>query len=102
MPTLAPAAQQLLRQVVALNPKAAAAPIGPQDGFGRLRAIQFDARTSKWLVPALEAVNDERVEAIEYEGKGRAIVSFVGDTRADQRTAFPIEAALRVLRGDDD
>lgn len=100
MPTLTNSAQQLLRQVTVLNPKVGARVAGPQDGYGRLRSLEFDARTSKWLVPALEAVNDERIDNIEYSGKGRAVVHFVGDTRADSREPFPIEVALRVLRGD--
>lgn len=101
MPSLVPAAQQLIQQVQNLNPKATVKAVGEPDGFGRLRSVEFDARTSKWLADVLAAVNDNRIAAVNYQGKGRAIVTFVGDTRADVRTEYPFRDALRVLEGRD-
>lgn len=101
MSSLTPAAQQLVQQVQAISGHAKVSPTGGVDGFGRIRSVEFDPRTSKWLVPALDAVNDERIRSVTYQGKGRAVVAFVGDTRADRRDPFPIEDALRVLEGRD-
>lgn len=100
MTSLVNAARQLVEQVQALNPKAAVS-AGAPDGYGRLRSVEFDARTSKWLVPALNAVADPRVSRIDYEDKGRAVVHFVGDTRADTREPYALEVALRVLKEKD-
>lgn len=101
MTQLVPAARQLIEQVQNINEASKAIGIGPADGFNRIRNVEFDARTSKWLAPALEAVADSRIEKINYEGKGRAIVTFVGTTVADRRDPFPIEDALRVLKGEE-
>lgn len=101
MPRLTPAASQLADQVFNLNDKMKCYPYGEVDGYGRIRGIEFDAATSKWLVPALEAIQDERIEKIQYEGKGRAQVIFVGNTLADRRTTYPLISTLRVLRGEE-
>lgn len=99
MPSLVPAAQQLIQQVQNINPKAAVKSVGEQDGFGRLRSIQFDARTSRWLVPALEAIDDPRIASVSTDTR-RAVVTFVGDTRADHRDPYPLDVVLRVLQDD--
>jgi len=91
----------LIEQVQAISSNAKASPVGDTDGYGRIRSVEFDARTSKWLVPALEATADERVRQVAYEGKGRAVVTFVGNTIADRRHPFEIEKALEVLTGED-
>lgn len=101
MPRLTPAAAQLADQVFAISDKMKCYPHGDVDGFGRIRGIEFDAATSKWLVPCLEAIQDERIDHVEYEGKGRAQVFFVGNTLADRRTTYPLIATLRVLRGEE-
>lgn len=102
MSQLTAAAVQLINQVTQLNPKVAAKAVDTPDGFNRHRAVEFDGRTSKWLVPALNAINDERIASIDYEGKGRAVVTFVGDVRADHRyPEYPLESVLAVLRGED-
>jgi len=85
MSTIVPAAQQLIREVTSLNPKAAVRAVDKPDGFKRHRSIEFDARTSKWLVPALEAMQDIRVHHVDYKGKGRATVTWVSTTVADRQ-----------------
>jgi hypothetical protein len=101
MPRLAPAAAQLADQVFVINTNMKCSPHGEVDGFGRFRAIEFDARTSKWLVPALEAIQDERISHIDYEGKGKAQIFFVPTVKADHRDTYPLATTLRVLRGED-
>lgn len=102
MSRIIPAAVQLITQVNILNPKSTAKAVDGEDGYGRHRSIEFDARTSKWLVPALEAIQDERIASVDYEGKGKAVVHFVGDTRADHRDpVYPLNEVLTVLRGED-
>ena len=101
MSRLVPAAAQLIEQVTRLNHNAKAKAVDPPDGFGRHRSIEFDARTSKWLAEALNAINDPRIDYVQYEGKGKAIVNFVPDTRADHRTVYPLESVLRVLKGEE-
>jgi hypothetical protein len=100
MSRITPAAQQLMREVTALNSHAAMKAVDPPDGFGRHRSIQFDAKTSKWLVPAIEAMNDSRISHVDYEGKGRATVTWVGDTRADRQDDYLLSYVVRVLRGE--
>lgn len=102
MPRIAPALAQLADQVTRINHNAKISPIGPQDGFGVIRTIEFDARTSKWLAPALNAMQDTRIAYVDYEGKGRAQVTCVDNTIADRRTEYPLETVLRVLMGQDD
>jgi len=71
---------------------------GNADGYGFIRDITFDARTSNWLVPILEAIEDPRIRYIaQPHGKGRATIRFVGDTRADFKNPFGIDAVDHVL-----
>lgn len=92
-----PAAKQLIEQATAINNKTKAIPYGEVDGFGIHRSVQFDAATSKWLSPLLEALGDARIAEVSYEGKGRAVVTFVADTRADRRTHYPLEEVKAIL-----
>jgi hypothetical protein len=74
---------------------------GEPDGYGFVRRITFDPRTSKWLVPILDAVNDPRIRQVIYTGSGRAEVRFVGDTRADYKDPFGLAAVDKVLNSED-
>lgn len=96
MPRLVPAAQQLIEQVTALRKSAKASPAAEPDGIGRIRVIEFDARTSTWLAPVLEAVRDDRIAALEFHGK-RLAVHFVSTTRADHRDPYPLAEVKAVL-----
>jgi hypothetical protein len=99
---ITPAAQRLMQEVQAVNHRAAMRAVDKPDGYGRHRAIQFDSRTSKWLVPAIEAMQDPRIASVDYEGKGRAVVTWVGDTRADRQDDYLLAYVVAVLRGEDD
>lgn len=101
MSRLAPAAIQLIEDVTALNQgrKMSASPVDRPDGLGIHRSIEFDAATSKWLVPVLDVIEDERIKRIVYTGKRRATITFVGDTRADHRDPFPLLRVHRILYG---
>ena len=98
MSTIVPAAQQLIREVTSLNPKAAVRAVDKPDGFKRHRSIEFDARTSKWLVPALEAMQDIRIRSVDYKGKGRATVTWVSTTVADRQDDYLLSYVVKVLR----
>lgn len=100
MSRIIPAAVQLIREVTVLNPKVAVKAVDAPDGYGRHRSVQFDARTSRWLVPAIEAMQDARISHADYEGKGRAVVTWVGDTRADRQDDYLLAYVVRVLQGD--
>lgn len=95
MSRLPPAARQLIEQVS--DTKSRAKPVGDPDGFGVTRSVEFDAATSKRIVPILELAHDPRISNIDYAGKGRATITFVGDHRADFRDPYPIEAVEAVL-----
>lgn len=101
MSKIVPAAVQLMQQVTSINPTMKASATDKPDGFGRHRSIEFDAKTSKWLAPALDVIGDERIDHIDYEGKGRATVTFVSTTKADSPQAYPLSSVLTVLRGED-
>ena len=97
MPRLAPAAQQLLDQVGETRTSMKKVTLGDPDGLDRIRSLTFDATTSRWLVPILDAIGDPRIGEIHYEGKGRATVTFVSDYRADFKTPFPLDEVGHVL-----
>lgn len=92
-----PAANQLIMQAARLNPKVKAQAVGEPDGLGYFRSIEFDAATSKQIVPILEVIEDPRIASIEYEGKGKAVVTFVPDTRADFKDEYPLQAVNLIL-----
>lgn len=100
MSRIVPAAVQFIEEVTRLNSKVAVKAVDQPDGYGRQRSIQFDARTSKWIVPAIEAMQDPRIAYVDYEGKGRAIVTWVTDVRADRRDDYLLSYVVRVLRED--
>lgn len=94
-----PAARRLISQVVDHRPDAEVTSNGEADGYGVTRSVTFDAKTSKWLDPILEAIDDPRIEQVTHKAK-RATVTFVGDVRADFSHPFDIDVADAVLSGD--
>jgi hypothetical protein len=96
MPRLIPAAQQMMSEIADTGREFKTVP-GDPDGYGFIRRVTFDAKTSKWLVPLLEAVEDPRIRQVLYNGKGRAEIWFVGDTRADFKDPFGLAAVDKVL-----
>lgn len=93
MSYVVPAATQLAKQVQELRPEATVTYDDKIDGLGYVRTVHFDAATQKWLSPILDVINDERIEA--HGGKGG--VQFVGDTRADFATEYPLAEVDSVL-----
>lgn len=91
-----PAARTLIAQVRERHPDAEIHPSGDADGYGVTRSITFDAKTSKWLTPILEACDDERIDALDHKAK-KVTVVFVGDIRADYADEFEIDEADEVL-----
>jgi len=70
---------------------------GDLDGINRYRSLDFDAKTSKWLKPILEAVDDPRIASLEDGEKGHLIVHFVGTVKADDPSPFALDEADGVL-----
>lgn len=91
-----PAARRLIIQVTEHKPEAEVKPVGDPDGFGITRSISFDAKTSKWLAPILEACADERIAEVDSQGR-KTVVTFVPDIRADFARPFAIDEADGVL-----
>lgn len=101
MSRIVPAGIQLSEQAAALSKKKVGIKVADEpDGFGRHRAIEFDAATSHWLAPVLDAIADSRIAAMEFKGK-RLVVYFVPDSRADSRDEYPLEGVRSVLDGKD-
>jgi hypothetical protein len=94
--SLVPAARQLVDEVEAAHPKAKVKIIGDPDGIGVHRQVSFDAATTKWLTPLLDAVQDERVLSVDAESN-RTVITFVADTRADFAQPFGLAEADAVL-----
>lgn len=70
---------------------------GDLDGISRFRSLEFDAKTSKWLKPILEACADPRIASLDDGEKGHLIVRFVGTVKADDPTPFALDEADKVL-----
>ena len=96
MPRLVGAAIQLATQVQAMRPHSVINPVGSSDELDRFRGIRFDPGTSSWLAPTLDVILDERIAAMEFEGK-RLIVYFVPDVRSENRDLYPLIEAMRVV-----
>lgn len=96
-----PAARTLIAQVRERYSDAEINPTGDADGYGVTRSITFDAETSEWLTPILEACDDERIDALDHD-EGKVTVTFVPDIRADYADEFEIDEADEVLSEDDD
>lgn len=73
---------------------------GDPDGINRFRSIEFDAKTSKWLKPILEACADPRIASLDDGDKSHLIVRFVGTIHADDPRPFALDEADRVLNPD--
>lgn len=93
------AAKQLIDEIAEHTGTAIWAPVAEADGLDVWRTVGFDVKTSKWLRPALEVCQDERIESMNETGKLE--VTFVADQRADTVAPFGVEAAHRVLTGKD-
>jgi hypothetical protein len=96
MPDLVQAARQLIAQVHELHPKAKIAVLDEVDGLGFQRSIRLSGEPAKRITPALEAMRDPRIAEIVKSSAGTR-VTFVSDTRADHRDAFPLVEVLAVL-----
>lgn len=97
MPRLTYAAQTLIEQVRAEKPKAKVENASEPDGLGVVRTIKFDKRTSAWLAPLLEVIDDERISGIQVTDAGYLHVTFIARPQADQRARFPLAAAAQVI-----
>jgi hypothetical protein len=96
MPHLVRAGKTLLRQV-GESREAAKYSTGDLDGINRLRSIEFDAKTSRWLRPILEACNDPRIASLDTGKQNRMIVRFVTTIAADNPAPFAIDEADQIL-----
>lgn len=96
MARIVPAAVQLITQLEDSGRKFKTTQ-GDPDGLGVVRAITFDATTSRWLTPILDAIGDQRIRSITHNGRHRATVTFVPDYRADFKTPFPLNEVDAIL-----
>jgi hypothetical protein len=96
MPHYVLAAKTLLGQVTARR-EGVKTTGGDPDGLNRIRAIEFDAKTSKWLTPILEACADPRIASLATSSKNRLMVVFVPTVKADDPTPFALDEADSVL-----
>lgn len=92
------AARQLITQVHGFKPHATWTP-GEPDGIARIRAVRFDRRTSRWLAPLLEAIDDQRIDSVD-DDDGRLWVRFVTDSRADSRAIYPLAVVATIIHAD--
>lgn len=93
-------AKVLIAQVQERRSKASAEAAGEPDGLGVHRTIRFDKRTSKWLAPLLEAIEDPRVTDLHTTDAGYLHVTFTHKRDADRRDLFPLDDAA-VVAGDE-
>lgn len=94
-----PALRQLVDQVKARGDEEPEV-VGEVDGLGWYRSIKVKPATAKWLVPALSIIKDKRIASIEQKtSRSQAVITFVGDTRADHKTPFPVEEVNSILNG---
>ena len=96
MSHLAPAAAELIQEVTALAKDVKAKAVDRPDEKGLHRIIEFDPTTSEWLFPTLDMIGDERVYSLDPQ---RRTVTFVGDTRAENRARYPLMDAINLIRG---
>lgn len=75
---------------------------GEPDGLGVVRDIRFDKRTSKWLAPLLEAIEDPRIAEANVTEAGYLHVTFVAGPQADDRRKFPLDDAATVRSSQED
>lgn len=99
MTDLVHAARTLESEVAALRSSAKMKVAGEPDGFDRNRSVTFDAATTKWLTPILDALGDDRVASVEEVGK-QVRITFVPDARADRSHAFGLAEVDEVLNGE--
>lgn len=93
MPRLPYAAETLTDAVQSLKSDAKWYEEGEPDGLGVTRAIRFDKKTSDWLTPLLDSLQDERIESLTRNDKNQLVVTFSPRPVADWRDPFPLEEA---------
>jgi hypothetical protein len=98
MAHLVRAGQTLLRQVTEHRDDLTFVP-GDLDGIGRYRSVDFDAKTSKWLRPLLEACADPRIKELDKAPKSHLVVRFVDTIKADDPTPFALDEADAIING---
>jgi hypothetical protein len=94
---LVPAAEELVAQVRVIKRRSTWT-YGTPDGFNRIRSVMFDRKTSGWLRPVLDVIDDPRILSLT-DDDGRCVVTWVPDSRADTRTSYPLAEVGRVLAG---
>jgi hypothetical protein len=95
MPRLPYAARTLIAQVLAEKPRALWTFASEPDGLNVVRTVRFDKRTSRWLSPLLDLLDDERIAA-HYLSDGRLFVRFHPGPLADRHAPFPLSEARTV------
>lgn len=98
MPRATYAARTLADQVTAARSRAKVKNTNP-DGLNVYRSMSFDKPTSKWLHPLLEAIEDPRITALDFED-GVLTVTFSAGTDADTRDQFPLDSVSDILNGE--
>lgn len=68
------------------------------DGFNVARMLTIDAATSDYLGDLLFLLDDKRIVFVRRDGREYEI-TFVSDIRADDKTPFHVNDAVKVLRG---
>lgn len=94
------AARTLIQQVEGLRPSAKHYEASEPDGLRVVREVKFDKRTSEWLAPLLDRIDDERIKEHYLTDAGYLHVEFVGGVEADERRKFPLREALRLAEAD--
>lgn len=90
------AARTLHRAVLDHKPKATMEEFGDPDGLGVYRTYRFDKRTSKWLAPLIEQMNDRRITEANLTEAGYLHITFASGPMADFKDKFPLDAAIAV------
>lgn len=93
------AAQTFIAQVKALR-KSAKVETGDTDGFDVDRSITFDKATSKWLHPAMDYIDDDRIIGYAVTKDQLTILFSHRSTEADNRDPFLIEDAVTVAEAE--
>lgn len=82
------AAKQLISQVAAHNQEAEVTE-GAPDGFGVVRTVSFDKKTSRWLWPLLKNQLDPRLANAQNK-RGQVTLTFQSSSPlADDRSTWP-------------
>jgi hypothetical protein len=96
MPRTARAAQRLIQDLQAVKPSIKAQPFGDPDGYGTIRTLKFDKRSSPVAYRILLHLDDARIADFHLTDAGYLHVDFVTNYLADFRNPFPIREAITV------